>query len=234
MKMLRIISCVLLAIILLAGCTGKNDDKPKEYDPKHNPALHIEHYEKLSGLIGAERLTALKEMGYELSDTTFEHWWAIELPLKATIAGVDFSVHLSIEDGKDGAPERLQSFSYQKNYQYSTEKDAAIREIMAVCKELNDKLGAPDAVDSWNDQWEEAAATELDKEIPAWQSEEQLCEILEHEFGWGGCIMSWDVTGYCTESYKQFVESKGWELKDVIQVDVQRWGEDSIQFTIYF
>ena len=154
--------------------------------------------------------------------------------MKATIADVSFTVHLSIEDRKDDGPERLQSFSYQKYYQYSTEKELAIQEIMAVCKELNEKLGAPDAVDSWNDQLEEEAATELDHEIPAWQSEEQLREILDHNFGWGGDIMRWDVTGYCTDNYKQFAESKGWELTDVIWIDIQRVGEDSIQFIIYF
>jgi hypothetical protein len=154
--------------------------------------------------------------------------------MKATIADVSFTVHLSIEDRKDDAPERLQSFSYQKDYQYPTEKELAIQEIMAVCKELNEKLGPPDAVDSWNDQLEEEAATELDQEIPTWQSEEQLRDILDHNFGWGGDIMRWDVTGYCTDNYKQFAESKGWELTDVIWIDIQRVGEDSIQFIIYF
>ena len=90
---------------------------------------------------------------------------------------------------------------------------------MAVCKELNEKLGAPDAVDSWNDQLEEEAATELDHEIPAWQSEEQLREILDHNFGW----------------VKQRRDRGGmWELTDVIWIDIQRVGEDSIQFIIYF
>ena len=232
--MFRYIWCVLLIMALLVGCAGKNEGKTKNYDPKNDPALHIEHYEKLTALIGTERLAALKELGYELSDTTFEHWWHLELPMKATIADVSFTVHLSIEDRKDDGPERLQSFSYQKYYQYSTEKELAIQEIMAVCKELNEKLGAPDAVDSWNDQVEEEAATELDHEIPAWQSEEQLREILDHNFGWGGDIMRWDVTGYCTDNYKQFAESKGWELTDVIWIDIQRVGEDSIQFIIYF
>jgi len=232
MKLFRIVCCVLLVAALLAGCTGKNEEKV--YDPEKDPALHIEHYEKLTSLIGTERIAALQELGYELSDTTFEHWWHLELPMQATIAGVAFTVHLDIEDRNDGGPERLQSFSFQKNYQYSTEKDLAIKEIMAVCKELNDKLGSPDEVDAWNNYWEEQAATELDREIPTWQSEEQLREMLDHDFGWGGDIMRWDVTGYCTDSYKQFVESKGWELADIIQVDVQRWGEDNIQFTIYF
>ena len=234
MKMIRTIVCLLITVTLLFGCSGDKKGETKVNDPKYDPALHIEHYEKLNALIGTERLAALKELGYELSDTTFEHWWHLELPMKATIADVVFAVHLSIEDRKGDAEDRVQSFSYQKNYRYPEEKDLAIRETMAVCSSLNEMLGPPDAVDSWNDWLEEEAATELDQDIPAWQSEEQLAEIFDHDMYWGGDIIRWDVTGYCTDNYKQFAESNGWELTDAIWVDVERVGGDSIQLTIYF
>lgn len=226
-RIFRFFLCLLLLTAVLLGCTAQKPEKV--FDPNHDPRQHIEHFEKITALYGTERLEALKALGYELSDTTFEHWHYIEIPQKANVCDIDFSIFLRFEDLKD-QNECLFGTQYLKTYDYPEEKDKAIQDVLALGEYLVEKLGEPDEVDTWNDYFEEQSGIELDETIPAYQSAEQLEKLLEYR---GGDIMLWDMSGYAPASVVKYRTEKGWDVILQMRLSFAIW-DDAIQLEISF
>lgn len=177
--------CLLAAVLL--GCTAQKPEKV--FDPNHDPKLYIEHFDRFVSLYGTERMEVLDSLGYEFSDLEFEHGFHFGLPLEAQVCGVSFDVGIDFDDDA-----KLRGVTYSKTYSYPTEKELAVEQIMETCNYLADSLGQPDQVDIWNDVLEERSGQELDQPVPIYQSEEQLTELFDNE--WGGGIMYWDISGY--------------------------------------
>lgn len=223
----RLFVCFSLIAGILSGCTLREPEET--VDPKQDPRLHIEHFDRMISLYGTERIEALRILGYELSDTTFESWHYIEIPQKANICDIDFSIFLRFEDLKD-QDECLFGTQYLKAYDYPEEKDKAIQDVLALGEYLAEKLGEPDEVDTWNDYLEERSGIELDETIPAYQSAEQLEKLLEYR---GGDIMLWDLSGYAPASLVEHRTEEGWDVILQMWLSFAIW-DDAIQLEISF
>lgn len=199
----RFLLFVVSLSLVLAGFSLSGCDALKEVK-RVDPSPYIEHFDRFSALYGTERMELLTKLGYELSDTKFEHGFTFELPLQAKVHDVSFDISVHLDSDA-----KLQSVSYRTTYSYPEDKDLALQQIMATCKYLADNLGQPAEVDMWNDWYEEESGEELDQTTPIYCSEEQLIELFENEFGGG--IMRWDtIESNAFKAYMEYREPRGW------------------------
>lgn len=189
--------CLVVMVSMISGCGSK---KNKVYDPKNDPKQYIEHYEKLMGLVGTERMAVLEALGYTLQDVKVDdgNYDYMGLPMQAEYGGVTFDIYIHF----DYDEATLRNMNYEKVYAYPDEEDQAIQDLLKLGAQMARELGEPDAVDLWNDWFEEENKVEMDPNPATYKNEAELRKLIET--GMGGSLASWDVTGFIPDAVKEY------------------------------
>ncbi len=190
----RLLVIFTLAALLLAGCGGRGEIKEENL-----PGKHLEHYDTLTALYGKRKMETLNALGMDANDVEMvnENRDIYNIHRPEEIAGVSLETILYFTDSLLG------QVNCEKSYSYPDEMEQAITDAMQIAEALAQKLGKPHAVDTWNDHYEEEYHIEMDEELPAYQSADQIRGFLEG--GLGGTIMQWNMTSVACPEVKKWI-----------------------------
>ena len=222
--------CAALVAGLFSGCSSK---KEKVYDPKNDPKQYIEHFEKLIGLVGTERMATLEALEYTLQDVKVDdgNYDYMGLPMQAEYGGVTFDV--SIRFDYDEAT--LRSMDYTKTYAYPEEEEQAIQDILKLGEQMVRDLGEPDEVDVWNDWFEEENKVEMDPDPPTYKNETEIRKLIEMSMGGG--LALWDITGFMPDTVREYKAAHYGSDFSTMSLNVYadtKYGDESITIALYF
>ena len=232
-SMVRWIAVSLCVAIFLGAFVGCSSKKEKVYDPKNDPKLYIDHYEKLIGLVGTERMATLEALGYTLQDVKVDdgNYDYMGLPMQTEYCDVTFDIFVRF----DYDEATLRSMNYEKIYAYPGAEEQAIKDILRIGEQMVREFGAPDEVDSWNDWLEEENKVEMDPNPPAYKNEEEIRKLIE--MGTGGTICSWDITGFIPQAVREYKAAHFGGETSTMTLDFSadtKYGDNCIRIELQF
>ena len=125
-RLLRLLTCILLAVMLLTVMACSCAPKEKEYP---------EHYAQFSELLGENRETVLRRLQLTGQDVVPAPGGLYATPITAQYNGLLFDVLLDFDEAND----RLCGFSYVT--EWDRRSDSAVRDAGALAKALTKTFG---------------------------------------------------------------------------------------------